>query len=371
MKLHCHRPALTTAFQVVGGVVPTRTPKDILRSVKLQSVDGTVTLTGTDTEVGIRYEIPGVEAEGNVTALVPAARMMSILRELTDDAVVLEITEDAVWVRSGGSEFKLSAADPEEFPEVAAFQDAQYHRVPGRVLREMIRRTVFATDEESTRYALGGVLVELKADSIALAATDSRRLAVTTAACQSDGVEAGNVNPVVPSKAMQLIERSIAEDDDEVWLAVHQNDVVVRCGASTISSQLVQGRFPRYADVIPRAADAKSVIDLVVGPFYSAVRQAQIVTDEESRGVDFVFGDGKLTLISQAADVGQSRIEVPIPYDGEELKILFDPRFVAEFLRVLEPEQQVRLHLIDAESAAVFRVADAYTYVVMPLSRDR
>lgn len=371
MKLHCHRPALTTAFQVVGGVVPTRTPKEILRSVKLQAVDGTVTLNGTDTEVGIRYEIPGVEAEGNVAALVPAARMISILRELTDDTVVLEVLEEAVWVRSGGSEFKLAAADPAEFPDVASFRDEQFHRIPGRALREMIRRTVFATDEESTRYALGGVLLELKADSVALAATDSRRLAVATAACQADGGEAANASPVVPSKAMQLIERSISDEDAEVCLAIHQNDVVVRCGASTISSQLVQGRFPRYSDVIPRAADAKAVIELVAGPFHSAVRQAQIVTDEESRGVDFVFGDGKLTLISQAADVGESRIEVPIPYDGDELKILFDPRFVSDFLRVIEPETQVRLHLIDPESAAVFRVDDDYTYVVMPLSRDR
>ncbi|MEX0702573.1 MAG: DNA polymerase III subunit beta [Planctomycetales bacterium] len=369
MKLHCHRPALTTAFQVVGGVVPTRTPKEILRSVKLQAAGGTVTLTGTDTEVGIRYEIPGVEAEGDVTALLPAARMMSILRELTDEGVDLEITADAVWVRSGSSEFKLAAADPAEFPEVAAFQDSQYHVVPGRGLREMIRRTLFATDEESTRYALGGVLVELSGDAIALAATDSRRLAVAKSACRAEGAKLEPPHPVVPSKAMQLIERSIADDDEEVWLAVHQNDVVVRSGASTISSQLVQGRFPRYADVIPR--DSNVIIDLLVGPFHSAVRQAQIVTDEESRGVDFVFGNGKLTLISQAADVGQSKIEVPIPYDGDELRILFDPRFVADFLRVLDPEQQVRLHLIDAESAAVFRVEDAYTYVVMPLSRDR
>ena len=103
----------------------------------------------------------------------------------------------------------------------------------------------------------------------------------------------------------------------------------------------------------------------------SAVRQAQIVTNEESRGVDFAFSKGLLTLNSQAADIGQSRVELPVSYDGADLAITFDPRFVAEFLRVLEPERQVRLDLIDAESAAVLRTDDGYTYVIMPLSRDR
>ena len=116
---------------------------------------------------------------------------------------------------------------------------------------------------------------------------------------------------------------------------------------------------------------ASTTVELVVGPFYSAIRQAQIVTEEDSRGVDFRFASGLLTLTSKSADVGQSVIQLPISYDGADLAILFDPRFIADFLRVLEPERQIRLDLIDAESAAVFRTDDAYTYVVMPLSRDR
>jgi len=131
----------------------------------------------------------------------------------------------------------------------------------------------------------------------------------------------------------------------------------------------VDGRFPRYRDVIPK--ESKFSLDLPVGPFYSAVRQAQIVTNEESRGVDFKFTNGLLILDSQAAEIGQSKVEMPVDYDGDELTITFDPRFVAEFLRILGPEKPVTLDLIDSESAAVFKTDDAYTYVIMPLSRDR
>lgn len=368
MKLHCHRPSLAAAFQVVGSVVPSRTPKDILKNVKLSVADGRATLIGTDSEVGIRYEIPGVETDSAGECLLPTARVISILRELTDDGVSLEATEDAVWIRAGHSEFRLSAADPTEFPPVAAFQEERYHLIPGSVLKRGIERTVFATDVESTRYALGGVLIELGSDTLTLVATDSRRLAVIQAPCTAQGVEhPENAAPVVPRHAMTLIEKSLAEDED-VLIAVRANDVLVKSGNSTIYSRLVEGRFPRYADVIPRQANA--AIELVVAPFYSAVRQAQIVTNDDSRGVDFTFANGTLTLESQATDVGTSKIELPIAYDGEALAIKFDPRFIAEFLRVLDPEQNVTLKLIDAESAAVFQTADQYTYVVMPLSRE-
>jgi DNA polymerase-3 subunit beta len=110
---------------------------------------------------------------------------------------------------------------------------------------------------------------------------------------------------------------------------------------------------------------------MVVSPFYAAIRQAQIVTNEESRGVDFAFTKGQLTLKSLVAEIGQSTVELPISYEGDDLTITFDPRFVAEFLRILSPETNIQLRLVDSESAAVLSTEDDYTYVIMPLSRDR
>jgi len=370
MKIQCHRPTLSAAFQVVSGVVPARTPKDILKNVKLDVGDGVATLSATDSEVGIRYELEGVEIERGGTTLLPTARLLAILREVQDNAVLLELRDDGLLVRCGSSEFRLQAADPIEFPPVPGFDAVAYHVLSGAVLKEAVRRTVFATDVESTRYALGGVLMERDGDTVTLAATDSRRLAVMKIIGRAEGDPAGgNAAPVIPSKAMSLLERSITEDSEDVLIAIQANDALVKCGPATISCRLVEGRFPRYRDVIPTSSNAS--INLVVSSFLSAVRQAQIVTNDESRGVDFAFRPGSLTLESQAADVGRSTVELPISYEGKDIIITFDPRFVAEYLRVLEPESSVRLDLIDAESAAVFRTEDGYTYVIMPLSRDR
>ena len=371
MKLNCHRASFAAALQIVSGVVPTRTPKEVLKNVKLTVDGGKAVLIGTDQEIGIRYEVDSVETDSTGEVLLPTQRVVSILRELNDDQVLLEATERALVIKGGQSEFSLSTEDPAEFPPVAAFEDEQYFTINAHAFREMIKRTIFATDTESTRYALGGVLLEINPEKATLAATDSRRLAVVTSSSQAVGeINVENTTPVVPSKAMQLIERSLPDEDDAVALiAIHANDVLVKCGGSTIYSRLVEGRFPRYSDVIP--ADFSSAVELVVGPFYSAVRQAQIVTNEESRGVDFQFTNGKLALSSRAADVGQSNVELPVAYEGEDLTITFDPKFVADFLRILDGGTSITLNLIDGESPAVFTTEDQYRYVVMPLSRDQ
>lgn len=370
MKLECHRPSLLSALQIVSGVVPSRTPREILRNIKLQVTPGAAVLIGTDQEVGIRQDVSSVETDSTGEVLLPATRVISILRELLDDCITVEATDRSLVIQGGHSKFKLSTEDPAEFPDVAAFEDDHYFTLPADVFRGMIRRTVFATDVESTRYALGGVLLEFSPEKATLAATDSRRLAVVSSSCNCVGESSLQiVCPVVPSKAMQLLERSLPDSDDPVLIAIHQNDVVVKCGASTIYSRLVEGRFPRYTEVIP--TDFKANIELVVTQFYSAVRQAQIVTSEESRGVDFAFSTGKLALTSQAADVGESNVELPLAYEGEPITITFDPRFVADFLRIIDVGTSIRLDLIDGESPAVFTTDDGYRYVVMPLSRDQ
>jgi DNA polymerase-3 subunit beta len=122
--------------------------------------------------------------------------------------------------------------------------------------------------------------------------------------------------------------------------------------------------------VFPQRPDSTK-IDLTVGPVYAAVRQAAIVTSEESRGIDFTFGAGSLVLSGQTAEVGQSRVELPIAYDGAPISITLDPRFVNDFMKVLEPEKPFTIDLQDSDAAAVCSTDDGYGYVIMPLARDR
>lgn len=370
MQLTCDRNLFTHAFQAAAAAVPSRTPKDVLRNVYMHLSSSGAELVGTDQEVAIRYSVDGVNTSSTGEVLLPTAKVSSILRELMDDQFELNVEERSLTVKTATSQFKLSSEDPREFPPVPEFSESDYFRIPAAVFRQMIRRTSFATDVESTRYALGGILVEFDEGHVTLAATDSRRLAVATAGCETEGSPTiPERTTVVPTRAMSLLERSVDESAEFVDIAVRDSDVLMRSGRCTIYSRLVEGRFPRYRDVIPK--DASVTVPLSVGPFHSAVRQAQIVTDEESRGVDFIFSDNSLKLDSRAQDVGESHVQLPIEFSTDEIRITFDPRYVADFLKVLSPESLVQLQLTNADMAAVFRVEDSYTYVIMPLAQDR
>lgn len=372
MKALCNREGLLTAFGMVSGVVPARSPKAILQNIKLVADpdDGSI-LMGTDLEVGIRHQVLGMKVEEPGSAILPTQRMASILRTSGDEELSLEADGDHLVVRGLHAEFKLPGEDPNLFPEVPDFGATTYHEVAAADLRKLIRRTMFATDPESNRYALGGVLVELTDDSITLVGTDGRRLARMTAPAEAkNGATPPAGSPVIPLKALKLIERNLADDDPPVHLAIQAGAaVLIRTERAVIYSRLVEGRFPRYQDVFPNNVEVK--IPLECGPLRLAVEQASIVTSEESRGVDFRFADGVLKLSSQAADVGSSYVDLPIAYDGKAVDITFDPRYLTDALRTLDDNTPLTAELIDSKNAAVFKTDDRYTYVVMPLNRDR
>jgi DNA polymerase-3 subunit beta len=311
--------------------------------------------------------------------LLPIARFLSILRESSDEKLDVESDGTKIVVSGQRSRFQLPSENPADFPEVAGFDEKSYHELPARFFHEIIRRTVFATDNESTRYALGGVLLELSAERIIAVATDGRRLAKQEGPAKAVGGPegateapsgAGDRSTIVPSRAMQLLDRALSDTEETLQLAARENDVLVRSGPLCMYSRLVEGRFPKWRDVFPRRENTVRV-DLCVGPFWAAVRQAAIVTSEERRGVDFTFGEGKVVLTAHGAEYGESRVELPIAYDGAALGITLDPRYLNDFLRVLDPQQTVVLELRDAESAAVCSTEDGYAYVIMPLARDQ
>ena len=372
MRALCNREALLTAFGMVSGVVPARSPKPILQNVKLiaEADEGSV-LMGTDLEVGIRHRVLGVKVEQPGSVILPTAQIGSILRTSTDTELAIETDDERLVVRGLHSEFTLPVEDVNLFPEVPDFAAIE-------LSCSSCRRSEEADPPDNLRHrrrkhslCLGGVLVELTAESIAMIGTDGRRLARMSAPADAENNPPAPAGfPVIPVKALKLIERNLADDDPPVHLTIQSGTaVLMRTESAVIYSRLVEGRFPRYQDVFPANVEVK--IPLEVGSLRMAVEQASIVTSEESRGVDFQFGSGVLRLISQSADVGSSHVELPIAYDGKAVEITFDPRYLVDALKTLDDTTAITAELIDSKNAAVFKTDDRYTYVVMPLTRER
>lgn len=372
MKIVCQRDKLVTAFQTAAMFAPARSPKAILQNVRLDVTSEGCTMMATDMDMGVRVNLEGVEVLSAGVALLPVLNFGAILRESSDATLKIETTTRGTIVRGDRSEFKLQSEDPDEFPLVAAFEETKYHNISAALLKQVITRTEFATDMESSRYALGGVLIELHGDKLVAVGTDGRRLAKMEGPAEPvGGHSTGDNTTIIRTPSMRLFGRAISESDVTVQLAARSSDVLLKTERATFYSRLVEGRFPRWRDVFPRRQEAVK-IDLTVGPFFSVLRQAAVVTSQDSRGIDFTFADGTLTLSAATSDAGQSRVEMPISYTGPAITVTLDHRFVADFLKVLSPEQTIVLEIESSESAAVFNADDgAYGYVVMPLSRDR
>lgn len=370
MKATCDSQALLRAYNVVSGFVPARSPKPILQSMKLSVTEDGSVLAGTNLEIGVRCQVLGVQSKRPGEAILPTVQIGSILKT-SDTEIEITVDGDHLKIQGDHSSFRLNSESPDLFPDVPDFDATDYYIVSAADMKRLIRRTVFATDPEITKYALSGTLVEISNTSISLIASDGRQLAKMTSPVEIEGSPTiPAAATVIPAKALKLIDRNLADDDPPVHLAVSpKGSVLIRTEHAVIYSRLVEGRFPNYRDVFPASCNAR--IPCVVGPLRSAVEQSMIVTSEESRGVDFAFGDGMLKLFGQSADVGDSRVELPIDYSGATIEMTLDACYLANALRVLGDDAEITIELVDSKKAFLLRTEDGYEYVVMPMMRNR
>src|SRR5262249_11142541 len=187
MKAVCHGEGLLSACQLVSVAVQTRDIKPILKNIKAIAQDDRCTLMATDLELGIRLEVRGLQVEEAGEAMLPAARLIAILRESPDEQLSLSADQNACVVPGQSNQFEIPGEDPPHFPDLPEFTDEKSHETPAGTLREMIRRTVFAAAVESARYSMTGVLWELEGDRARLVATDGRRLALAEGPASAHG----------------------------------------------------------------------------------------------------------------------------------------------------------------------------------------
>jgi DNA polymerase-3 subunit beta len=377
VKALCPREVLLEACQLTSAALPSgsrENVKPILKNFKASAGDGEWTLIATDMEVGIRFKVQSMQIEEPGEAILPAAKLVQILREARDEQLSLEADPASCVIKGTEStlEFEMPSDDPGQFPDFPTLDEDRYYEVSAGVLREMIRRTAFAAADEKARYSMSGVLWELDKDEVKLVATDGRRLALASGlATGYGGHTTKGQSPIVPSKTMALLERNLQEDAEElVRVCLRPNEVLFRTGRAVIYSRLVEGRFPDYKQVIPKKTTVR--VPLQAGPFQAAVRQAAIMAEQEtnshSKRVTFQFAPGKLTLQSQGQTTGRSKVELPLDYDAKPIDINFNAEYLIDVLKVLPPDTKLNLDLIDHANPALFRCGDKYVYLVMPLT---
>ncbi len=374
MKFTCSRTALLTAMQIASAATASRTTKPVLANVKAVASGDTLTLTAQDMEIGIRYEVRGVIVNRTGEAILAARQLGEIVRETDDAELMIDANQDGATVRAGTSKFSMPGYNVAEFPDLPEFDAGNdYHEVSAGDLRTMIRRTTFAADpKDSTRFALGSVLWEADGRTARAVATDSKRLAVAEKSATVYGESKDKTSHLIPPKALKLLELNLTDDGELIRVMLRPNEAMFRTERATIYTRLVEGRFPPYRDILKQTTKlANKKITLPAAAFLSRVRQAKIMSDDESCRVQLAFEPGKLVLEAKGAERGASHVEMSLPeYDGPPATIAFDPDYLVEYLRVVVSENDganVVMEMSDGDKPAMFS-SDEWRHMVMPLA---
>lgn len=359
MRFTVKRTEFSNKLSQVFNVAGKKTPKEILKNVKATVSDGKLTLHGTDEEVALQVTIPVEDARDGVCLLTPKVAM--ICREANHETISLVAEDNRVVITSGFSEWELDTEPADNFPSFASV-DSESFEVSAKEYCTAVDRTAFATDVASTRYSLHGILHEKSESSLTLAATDGRRLSVHEVFA-SEGTSFRHVIPVRAARSVQ----DICESSENVTIRSSDKAVAFETDNGVVHTRVVEGRFPKYQDVIP--SDTSVSIQAVAGPLQAAIRQAMIVTNEESRGVNFAFErEGNLTLKAVGSTVGRSNIKLPLQCSGD-ISLDIDPQFMLDILKAVPADTSFVIDATDSTHAVKITAAETIG-VIMPLSRD-
>lgn len=390
MKVICDRGALLEGINLVSGAVAARTPRPQLQCVKLTATKsggaGELILSATDAEIALRLSLSKVDVQKAGEALIPADKIRQIVSaEDNEPTLTIETEGDAIHIRGGDAHFKVFGYPTADFPPIPDFAGVvagtggspkakAVLTHPAGSLGELVSRTLFATARETSRYAINGVLFKRDGKRLEMVATDGRRLALARANLVGGEKDAKAVQCIIPSKGLGMLQKLIQDHEEPVQIAITDTQILFSFGTAgspgraVLVSNLVEGAFPPYEDVIPKDQDKKVTFDRDL--MSSAVRRAALLTNEESRGVRLAFKGKtkKLELASRAPEMGEANVSADLAgYDGDDIEIGFNPAFIVDALKVLS-DPQVIMELKAPNKPGLIKSGGDFMYVVMPVN---
>jgi DNA polymerase III subunit beta len=362
MDVVLDRDAFLKGLQMVHNIVEPRQTLPILANVLIETESEAVRVTATDLEVGARVSIPAKVAKGG-TITVSARKLSEIVRELPAAALSLKVGENsAVSLRCGGASYRMVGLGSEDFPAVVPAAPSAWLTVQAKMLRDMLAQTTFAISHDESRFALNGVLFSFQPKELRLVATDGHRLAV---ASRSVGEGLSGTTGIVPRKAVVEIARVLGASED-VQIAITENQFVLQMPNFVMTARLIEGQFPNYEAVLPRAHPGKLVIPK--GALMAALRRVSVMAEERNKPVKLLLRPGALVLSAASHDLGEAEEALNVQYAGEEVAIGFNSRYVLEALAPIETDDVV-FEFKDNLSPGVVKGVEeeGYSCVIMPM----
>jgi DNA polymerase-3 subunit beta len=373
MKISVLQENLMHGLNIVSRAVSPRSTLPVLANVLVATDEGRLRLSATNLELGITCWIGAkIEEEGSTT--VPARTITELVGTLSDKQVdmALSVRTQTLNLRCGASNTDLKCIDAQEFPPMPVPDET--HGMPINVadLKEMVQQVAFAASSDEARPILTGVFVNVSGDQLTMAAADGFRLSVRKAVLSSPA--ARQVSAVIPARALIELAR-IASDGDQVITMIlppGRGQVVFRMKDIELVSQLIEGSFPDYEQIIPRSYKTRTVLS--TNQFLKACKQAEIFAREGSHIARLTItpgGDlkpGQLMITGQSEETGFNQTELDATIEGSGLLVAFNVKFLRDVLDVVNTPN-VALETTMETAPGVIRPVgeDSFLHVIMPM----
>ncbi len=367
MRVTCRPSVLGQALQVVSRAISSRTTLPILNNILIETTPEGLALSATNLEIGIRKLVPAeVSMEGSTTA--PARLLTDFVGTLPDQD--LEMTLDgatqSLSLRCGRFDTHIKCIEAEEFPPGPRPDEGDRMQVPLDELVNAVEQTQMAASTDEARPVLTGVLVQVQGGQLTLAATDGHRLAVRK--LPAGGAGDLDASLIVPARALAELSRVLKGEPTQVELIISKarNQIFFRAGNSELTSRLIDGKYPNYAQVIPSKSSTK--VRLTTSELTQTVRAVSLFARDSANVIRVKASSDAVILSATTNEVGDSKAEMPAEVEGSEIQIAFNARYVLDALGVIG-EDQVELLFDGPLSPGLIRPPgkEHYLYVIMPV----
>lgn len=365
MRITCHKDILNEKLQLLLKTVTTRSTMPVLSGIRLDAkATGKVEAASTNMELSLRVVFDAtVEEEGAV--VLPGRLFADVTRSLPpgEVSVVSEGEEPQVTVASGKASFKMNSLPASDFPRLPELPEDGVFELEAGPLTETIDIVARAASRDETRPVLTGILVKFGKSSIKMVATDSYRLSVKETKVKSSLAE--KKEAIVPRQSLEELSRIIAAAPvKNVRIGMADGQIVYGVGETTVASRLIEGQFPNYQQLLPEefkheiALDREEILEVVSRIGIMAQKNAPL---------KMRFTAGELIVSAQTPQVGEATESLPVPFEGEEIEVGFNPEFLREGLESV-PQEQIFLRIISPLRPGLLKgKEDDFFYLVMPV----
>ena len=371
LEITVSRAELLRELTAAQSVVERKTTIPILSNFLVEAADDKITITATDLDQSIRTSCPAkVKKPGACT--IPARKLYDYIKLLPDGDISIKLMDNHwVQIRAGRSNTKMVGMARANFPQVAEFPTAGAVKIVAASLQGMIAKTIFAISNEESRYTLNGALLVLKAESMAMVATDGHRLAHIEKLGEALEGITGEKKTLIPRKALsELLSLLNTTEVESIDFADDEQTLFFRVGGRVLTSRKLTGNFPNYEAVLPR--DNHQFVIVRSEDLMAAILRVAQFADERSGAIKIRLETNELKLSSSSTDSGESEDTIETPYNYDPLVVGFNSQYLLDFLKAIGNTGEVRLEFKDAQSAGQMRPEDAsedvkYRYILMPM----